>query len=360
LTTLSPINFSSEPERVLIVLPTWVGDVVMATPFIKAVFRRFADAKVSLLLYRHLYPVLDGSPWAEHCHFWPRRDKSPESKAAHKALLDALKAERFDLVILLPNSLRVAWLAWRIGAKRRVGFDRDARGLLLTDRFPVPNKTKDGYAPMPLVEYYERLAAEIGCGPSGDAIELHTTPGDDEATSARLRAEGVDDDGPIVVVCPGANFGASKCWHPERFAEVGDYLVAKLGLRVVISPGPGEEPLASRIAECMHEPATLLTEPCLTLGELKSLVKRSGLLLGNDIGPRHIARAFDVPRVTIFGPTEARWTDTSHDKETIVRVDVPCGPCHKKECPLPERVCMDNVTVDMVIAACEHELGATV
>ena len=80
-------------------------------------------------------------------------------------------------------------------------------------------------------------------------------------------------------------------------------------------------------------------------------MKQSALLIGNDTGPRHYARAFDIPRVTIFGPTEQRWTDTSHDKETIVKVDVPCGPCQKKVCPLKERVCMDRITVQDVYDA---------
>ena len=103
----------------------------------------------------------------------------------------------------------------------------------------------------------------------------------------------------------------------------------------------------------------LLTQPCLTLGELKSLIVRADLLLGNDTGPRHFGRALDTPRVTVFGPTEQRWTETSHGDETIVNVDVPCGPCHKKVCPLDEQVCMTQVTVEMVTEACEEQLSAS-
>ena len=108
----------------------------------------------------------------------------------------------------------------------------------------------------------------------------------------------------------------------------------------------------------MQQPNLLLTNPCITLGELKSLIKRSDLLLGNDTGPRHFARAFNIHRVTVFGPTEELWTATSHGRETIVRVDVPCGPCHQKVCPLEHQVCMQDVTVDMVGTACDRELAA--
>ncbi|MEM9624317.1 MAG: glycosyltransferase family 9 protein, partial [Pseudomonadota bacterium] len=157
------ITWQREPQNILLVLPTWVGDVVMATPFIEAAFARFPQARISLLMYRHLQPILHGSPWLEHVYVWPPRKPGPTtSKAQHKAdyrdFLHSLKAASFDLAILLPNSLRVAWVAWRIRATRRVGFNRDGRGLLLTDRLPVPNKQGRSYTPMPLVEYYHHLA----------------------------------------------------------------------------------------------------------------------------------------------------------------------------------------------------------
>ena len=357
----SPIlQFDLAPRRVLLVLPTWVGDVVMATPFIEALFRRFPDAEITLLMNRHLFGVLEGSPWVEHCLFWPPRNKSPQAKAQSKVLLDDLKRSAFDLAVMLPNSLRSAWLCWRSGASRRVGFNRDGRGLLLTDPLPVPNRQGRHYQPMPLVDYYAVLAQALGCEHPGDALTLFTTEDADKAVSRRLEEGGVDSAAPLVVLCPGANFGASKCWAPERFAAVADQLVAIHGVAVAISPGPGEEPLARAITESMAQPSILLEAPCLTLAELKSLISRASLLLGNDTGPRHFGRAFDVPRVTVFGPTEARWTETSHGKEMIMRVEVPCGPCHKKVCPLEEQICMTRVTVENVAGACGDMLSVPV
>ena len=352
----TPIHFDREPRRILLVLPTWVGDVVMATPFVRSLFRRFPEAEISLLMNRHLYPLLEGSPWVERCHFWPPRKKTPEAKQQQRELISALRAEQFDLAVMLPNSLRSAWLCFRAGAKRRVGFNRDGRGLLLTDRIPVPNRTKDGYEPLPLCDYYAVLAEALGMPHPGDGLTLYLTDEADAAVATRLAEEGVRPQQPLVVLCPGANFGASKCWDPARFAAVADQLVRRHDAAIVISPGPGEEPLAEAIRDAMAEPSFLLTAPCLTLGELKSLIADADLLLGNDTGPRHFGRAFETHRVTVFGPTEQRWTDTSHGRETIVKVEVPCGPCHKKVCPLEEQVCMTRVTVDMVLEACEEQL----
>ncbi|RLQ23331.1 lipopolysaccharide heptosyltransferase II [Seongchinamella sediminis] len=355
---MQSIQFSREPARVLLILPTWVGDVVMATPFIDALFQRFPQAEITLLMNRHLFSLLEGSPWVEHCEFWAPRNKRPEARQQQRELLARLKAKRFDLAVMLPNSLRSAWLAFRVGARRRLGFNRDGRGLLLSDRIPVPNRIRGGYEPMPLCDYYAVLAGALGMEHPGDGLQLFLTESDDQAVAQRLRAEGARPEQPLVVLCPGANFGASKCWQPERFAAVADRLVDDYDAAVVISPGPGEEPLAQAICDHMSRPSLLLTEPCLTLGELKSLIADADLLLGNDTGPRHFGRAFDTPRVTVFGPTERKWTETSHGSETIVRVEVPCGPCHKKVCPLEEQVCMTRVTVDMVFEACRAELAA--
>lgn len=352
------MQFKQSPQRVLLVLPTWVGDVVMSTPFVAALFDRFPDAEITLLMNRHLYPLLEGSPWVAHCEFWAPRKKTPEAKQQQRELLSRLQARQFDLAVMLPNSLRSAWTCFRAGARRRVGFNRDGRGLLLTDRVPVPNRIKGGYEPLPLCDYYAVLADTLGMPHPGDGLTLYLTDEADAAVQQRLADAGMRPEQPLVVLCPGANFGASKCWAPERFAAVADKLVQGHDAAIVISPGPGEEPLAEAIINAMTEPGILLTQPCLTLGELKSLIADADLLLGNDTGPRHFGRAFDTHRVTVFGPTEQRWTDTSHGNETIVKVDVPCGPCHKKVCPLEEQVCMTRVTVDMVADACEKELVA--
>lgn len=360
------LQFESEPQKILVVLPTWVGDVVMATPFLASLHKRFSQAEFTFVMYKHLQSVLAGSPWLGQVATWPPKGKTHADKKARAEFIKQLQRENFDLAVLLPNSFSSAWLAFRCGAKRRVGFNRDGRGLLLTDRIRVPNKRPNKkqapnpgpFEPMPLVDYYAVLAAALGCAPPGDQMQLVTQEADDQHVDKLLTAAGMDQSKPLVTLCPGANFGASKCWAPERFAQVADLLVQEAGAAIAISPGPGEEPLARAIADAMQQPNLLLDNPCISLGELKSLIARSDLLLGNDTGPRHFARAFDIHRVTVFGPTEERWTDTSHGKETIVRVQVPCGPCHQKVCPLERQVCMEDVTVQMVFAACQQELAA--
>ena len=134
-------------------------------------------------------------------------------------------------------------------------------------------------------------------------------------------------------------------------------MIAEFGATVFVTCGPGEEPIAKAIAEAMKHRAYLMTDPLLTLGELKSLFRRCDLLIANDAGPRHIAKAFGVPLVTLFGPTHPDWTATNYPRERIVRVDVDCGPCQQRICPLGHHQCMEAVSVDMVVAAARGLLG---
>jgi heptosyltransferase-2 len=91
---------------------------------------------------------------------------------------------------------------------------------------------------------------------------------------------------------------------------------------------------------------------------VKSLLRRSDLLICNDAGPRHFAKAFDVPVVTIFGPTDPEWTATSYPKERVVRIDVDCGPCQERVCPYGHLKCMTGVTVESVFEAAAQLLRA--
>lgn len=400
-----------DPRSILIVLPTWVGDFVMATPSLRSIRERFSGAHITLLMESNLRALVAGGNWMNECVEWP--PKSPAEMGAstpfpglaatplHKAYREFvrhLRRQRFDWAVLLPNSFRAALVARLAGAKRRFGYDRDGRGFLLTDRLPLRNRrgrAADGrkmhvavapragfektentpfhphasvrmganlpvpvtrFVPMPLVEYYADLAEAIGCQRPGDRLELFTTPDDDALVDDRLASLGVAGRHPLIVISPGARYGAAKCWMPERFAEVCDRLADAFGATIAITCGPGEELIAREIGSAMHRRGHVFADPGLTLGGMKSLIRRADLLISNDAGIRHFAKAFNTPVVTIFGPTHPAWTATNYSLERIVRVDVDCGPCQQRVCPLGHVECMTRVTVDMVYAACQSLL----
>jgi heptosyltransferase-2 len=217
---------------------------------------------------------------------------------------------------------------------------------------PVALPVRPGrFEPTPLVAYYADLAEALGCDRPGDRLELFETPAADQAVQERLSGWGIADQRPLVVLSPGAKYGAAKCWLPERFAEVADRLVERDDAAVVVTCGPGEEAIARQIGSLMRRGGYVMDRPRAGLGEMKSLVRRSDLMISNDAGPRHLAKAFGVPVVTVFGPTHPHWTDTGYQAERIVRIDLDCGPCQQRTCPLGHLNCMTGVSVDMVYQA---------
>ena len=259
------------------------------------------------------------------------------------------------MAVLLPNSFRSALLMRMAGVERRIGYARDGRHLLLTDPLRV-ERVGGKIAVVPMVAYYGRIAAALGCAPPGDRLELFTEPQSDRFVDQRLASLGLVDRRPLVVINPGASYGPAKQWPAERFAAVGDRLIDQRGAGVVITCGPGEEELARTVARRMQHAAFVLDEPQGTLSQLKSLIKRCDLLLTNDTGPRHFAKAFGRPVVTVFGSTIQKLTDTNYPLERKLQVEVDCGPCMLRECPLDHR-CMTGVSADAVYRACDELLS---
>jgi len=375
-----------DPRSILLILPTWVGDLVMATPTLRAIRHRFRESHITFLMESNLRDLIRGGDWMDECVEWPVKERRHPLRKEYRDFVWDLRRRRFDWAVLLPNSFRSALLARLIGARRRMGYDRDGRWFLLTDRIPVRNRrgrrpTTDllagprgsvsravivgahlpvrpgRFVPQPIVEYYADLAEQIGCPRPGDQLELFTTPEADEAVDERLRSLGIAHRRPLIVLSPGAKYGAAKCWMPERFAALADRLIETEDAAVIVTCGPGEEPIARTIGSAMTETGFVFDDPLLTLDHLKSLIRRSDLLICNDAGPRHFARAFGVPVVTVFGPTHPEWTATSYGAERIVRINVGCGPCQQRICPLGHHQCMTGVTVDAVYAAAVELLG---
>jgi heptosyltransferase-2 len=334
--------------RMLVVLPNWVGDLVLATPALRALRIHFADVHITGLIKSHLAEVLSGGDWMDELVHWPKSRSRDCRRQGFLGLASELRDRQFDSAVLLPNSFRSALLARLAGVRRRVGYDREGRGMLLTDRL-LPHKFDGKYVPVPMIRYYNAIARYLGCRDCPTLPELTTTPEQETVAEAAIEAAGVEPDQPIVVVNPGASFGPAKRWPPERFAEVADGLAAENRAAVFIACGPKEIDVAHQVAGEMREQAWVLDHPVMRLGPLKALIRRASLLISNDTGPRHFANALGTPVVTVFGPTDPQWTATGAPNEQALIVPVDCGPCMKRRCPLDHR-CMTRIGSDMVLA----------
>jgi len=336
------VSAGDDPQRILVVLPNWLGDVVMAGPCLRALRGRYPDATIDLLGRPTAAALLDGAPWFDG--FVPWRTQ----RTRWRALVRRLRRPRYDLAVLLTNSFRSALVAWLAGARRRVGYRRSARGPLLSDLLSWPRQ------PVPQIDAYLALAAACGCEQFSGRMELFVTPDDRRAAEGAIAAMGSR---PRVLVNPGSQ-RPSKRWPADRFAAVADALIDRRGADLSVVCGPGEESLARAVAAAATHRVRVLDDPIVPLGGLKALIGQADLLVSNDSGPYHVARAMGTPVVAIFGPVGPEHTAAEGLPERAVYLDLVCSPCHKDRCPLGHHRCMLDVTVEQVTAAAEELLDA--
>jgi heptosyltransferase II len=345
---MTPSRADPSTQRILVVQPTWVGDAVMATPALRAIRNLYPQAHISYLLKRYVKPMYTGMPWADQLiTYRSGKTNKKAGKAEFVGLAARLRKGKFDTAILLPGSFKSALVCKLAGIKRIIGYDRDGRGFLLTDKL-LPQREGGRYVPTPIIKYYLGLAHYLGSRERDLTMQLFVTPSEQREAERVLERAGVDPARrPLVMLNPGAQYGSSKCWPAEYFATVADRLVDELGAQVLISSAPKERKIVDEITRHMSHVPIDLAKAGLTLGALKEIVRRCDLMISNDTGPRHMAAAFGVPVVAIFGPTHPEWTEIYYAKERIVSVPVHCGPCQLKVCPIDHR-CMTRVTPAMV------------
>jgi len=336
--------------RIVVSCPNWIGDAVMATPALVALRQLFPDTHLALVARPYVAAVFDPAPYADEILLWGRPGGMSTGALAH-----LLRRQHHDLGVLLANSFRSALLFFLGGVGRRVGYAREFRAALLTDRL-TPPRADGRCVPTPALGYYFELVRLLGAAEPPPRMQLFTTPEDEAAADGLFSALGLVAERTLIMA-PGAAFGAAKCWPAERFAAVARRAHDELQLRTLILCAPQELPVAEAIAAESRGAAVFPPPPLPTLRTAKALVRRARAMLTNDSGLRHFAAAYDVPVVAIFGPTHIQWTETWFAKETKLQAAVPCGPCQKRVCPAGHLRCMMETTPEQVLAALAEALA---
>jgi heptosyltransferase-2 len=344
--------------RIVVFCPNLIGDTVMATPTLRALRHGFPQATIHGVIKPQVSPTLDGTSWLDDRILFHPRSKVPRERMW--GLVRRLRAERYDLAVILPNSFRSALLAWLAASRRRVGFARGGRGLLLTDALK-PLRDNRGYlVPSPVVEYYLALARHLGCPVDSIRTELATTASDERAADAAWVRLGLPPGGRVVCLNTGGAFGPAKSWPTDYFAALARRLAEEQGYWSLVVCGPNERDGAREIvARSRHRQVVSLADEPLGIGLTKACVRRSALLVTTDSGPRHFAAAFGVPVVSLFGPTHIAWTRTYHPLAIHLQQPVPCGPCQRPTCRPKHHRCMRELEPGTVFDAVTRLLGRT-
>ena len=341
--------------KVGIFLPNWVGDVVMATPTLRAL-RRYMGREATFIgmMKPYVEGVLQGTSWLDEIWFYDRLNPDPEMRPA--ALTRRIFRSRLDLVVMLPNDFLSAFISWLGRAKKRMGYVRNRRGPFLTIKL-YPSMANGKFVATPTLDYYLQLAYALGCPNESWKMELATTDEDERMADQVGEALGLRSDGKVVLFNSSGAYGQAKLWPDEYFSELANRVVKELDHDVLILCGPLERERAARIVYMAGNPKVFsLAEQKLSLGLSKALVRRSRLLVTTDSGPRHFAAAFEIPLITLFGPTHMAWGDIRYDKELCLQIPVDCGPCQQRVCPFQHHRCMIDLSVDEVYRAVCRQL----
>lgn len=341
------------PERILVRLPTWVGDVVMATPALRALATAHPQATIVCEGRGVLHDLVVGLPGVTG--FLAEPGKRMRDL---RARVRSIAAGRFDWAIVLPDSHRAAAGPFLARVPVRAGYAFDfGRKVMLTDWLGAEMENGKRI-PISMIERYLMVTRLVDCPDDGDQLAVPLTEPIRQRLRAALKAAGLEPGAPYLSVVPGAAFGASKLWPIEFYARAATELHAQHGLPLVMAPGPGEEPIAHAIRDAMDTPVYVL-EPIHEAGLLHvaAMIEGSSLCLSNDTGPRHFAVAAGVPVVVMIGPTDSRTTDHQLERQRVLREDVECSPCLLKVCPIDHR-CMIQLSPDRVISAANELLAA--
>jgi heptosyltransferase II len=352
--------------RIGVFLPNWIGDVVMATPALRALAKHVArQGQLVGIMRPYVAEVLEGTSWLDETILYTKNAKPWGS--GRDGAAQQIRAARLDQVVLFTNSFRTAWIAWRSGARERVGYARDIRSWLLTQRLaPLRSAAGGGLAgrgrkavAVPPIDAYLHLVKSIGCPPESPRLELATTPADERMADAVWSRLDLPPGEQVVVLNSGGAYGAAKHWPAEHFAALAQQIVADGPSTVLINCGPAEREIAAEIVDrAAHRRVVgLAGVEHLPIGLTKACLRRSRMLVTTDSGPRFIGIAFGKPVVTLFGPTNPAATITHYEGETSLSLSLDCQPCMERVCPLAHHRCMKDLTVERVYAAVARHLA---
>lgn len=339
-------------QKILIWLPSPLGDVIMATPALRAFRSLFPDAHITFLATPFTRQILSGG---NECDGWIDYQKD------FRGMIKTLKSHDFDAAILLKNSFGSALTLRLAKIPRRIGYARDGRSFLLTDRIG-PLRNEDGtFKPAPMTDYYLKIAEHLGAAADDRKPRLSVTPENIESMHQKLPRLATAQ-GPSVILVPGGAFGPSKLWAIDRYAALADKLHEIYQATVILSiaPVPEEIEIVSKICNAAQSDPVHIGNSQLDGSELKALFSEVDLVITNDTGPRHIAIALDKNTVSLFGPNNPQWTQTGHEKEIQIIGQGPCVPCDKPVCRQSQHLCMDSITVEAVLEAASHFLESAV
>ena len=317
--------------KILIILPNWLGDAIMATPAIELLAQEYPRAKFTFLGSFVSIEAFKYHPFCERAVVDTTKKEANRFIATYKL---AKELGQFSLAVSFRNQIHSSLLLRFTNTVVCIARQSWHSMFLLSH---TPNIQTNQH----LVKQYTELAMSDNHLFDGNIPKL------------KLYIEPKQHPKPTLGINAGATYGSAKRWYPDKFAQVGNFFHKKYD--IIIFGGPGEVEMAGKIEEYLKNLGVLNYTNLAgktNIQELCSNIAGCSLFITNDSGPMHVAAAYQVPTVAIFGPTKHKETSQwMNEKSKIVRHDMECAPCMKRECPLKHHDCMKSITALEVIDA---------
>jgi lipopolysaccharide heptosyltransferase I len=366
-------------ERILLIKPSALGDVIHAVPVLAKLRTRYPAARIDWLLTPAIAEWVRHHPALSNAVLFPRQEltrlgSSLSAAARLTRCLAAIRRTRYDLVIDLHGQFRSAVFTLATGAAVRIGFDRprqhvrrvgrqlvreayihgwtgarEGSWLAYSHRIPIP--TLDAHA----VDRYLWLGPILGLHEGPPDFRVPVPAASEARVGALLTEQGLT--GRLLAVLVPGTIWETKHWHVEGFAAVARHLLAR-GRAVALAGSAAEGDRCRAVAA--HAPGAEDFSGRTTVSELAALVRRAEVCVTNDSGSMHLAVALDRPVVSVFGPTDPVWIGPYGRPDAVARVDIDCAPCYLRRlsrCP-HAHACMTGVTADMVLERLDRVLAA--
>jgi len=327
-------------ERILVIGPAWVGDMILAQSLFKALKRRDPQAHLAVAAPAFTHPLLG---------LMPEVDEALTLPFAHgeARLVDrwrfgrALKGKGFGRGIVLPGSFKAALPLRAAGIGRRIGYRGEGRSVLLSDARPDDRRHRR------TVDRFVALADDPDEPPA--AVEPPRLRLPQGATAAAREALGLGaSDRPLLALCPGAEYGPAKRWPARHFAVVARHWLA-VGGQVQLFGGAGDRPAAEALMAALGQnPAVENLVGRTTLAQAAALLAGAQAVVANDSGLMHLAAALGRPLIALYGPSDPALTPPLAADAQVLALDLDCRPCHARRCPLVHHKCLEELSPRVV------------
>jgi len=338
-------------HRILIIAPNWIGDAVMTQPLLAALKDQYPESNIDVLASTWVAPVYRACSEVNQVI-----DAKFEHKqlqwGLRKQLAKELAIKKYQACFVLPNSFKSALIPWLANIPFRVGYRGELRFGLINLSLNNPSKVNRP----PMVEHYLALSQllsdeQISSPFKNITPQLNVSNAAKQSVETKLSAAKINP-ATLYILCPGAEYGPTKRWPTTHFADLAQRLIASNpSNQIVLLGGKGDHALAQEITSKAKQNAHIHNWCGDTpLDEAIALIGMSKAVVSNDSGLMHIAAALKTPQVAIFGSSDPAHTPPLSDKAKVIWLNLPCSPCHKRECPLGHLKCLNDILPEQVFA----------